>query len=321
MTDQVTRRTFMKMAGVLVASLGWTSESEAAGQKAPIPPVELVAEALQEMAEGRVPLIWLHGLTCDGCSISFLNAAYPSPARVLTQYIAAEFHPTLAAATGEMALDAMNERLAAGNHILVVEGAVPAGMPDACHIGDETFPELLQRAASNAETVLALGTCAAFGGIPAAPPDPTGAISVTAFLQDVGINVPVITIPGCPVHPDWLIGTLVHLIKLGMPPLNEHGSPEMYFGEIIHNRCPEFYNYTIGKFAKYLGDSGCLFELGCMGIRTYADCGVRHWNNKVSWCIGAEAPCIGCAWPHFAQNKDFPLYPLYLVEENQDSQE
>lgn len=310
MTSPLSRREFLKMAGALVASLGWSPSNLAAESKPAQPSVELVADALQDMATGRMPLVWLHGLTCDGCSISFLNATYPSPARVLTQYIAADFHPTLCAATGEMALKAMNDRLAAGNYILVVEGAVPAGMPEACHVGDETFPDLLKRAASKAETILTVGTCASFGGIPAAPPQPTGAVSAAQFLAESGVKAPIITIPGCPVHPDWLIGTLVYLLKVGLPPLNENGSPDMFFGEIVHNRCPEFYNYTIGNFAKFYGDSGCLFELGCMGIRTYADCGVRGWNNKVNWCIGAGAPCIGCAWPHFAQDKDFPIYRL-----------
>jgi hydrogenase small subunit len=193
----------------------------------------------------------------------------------------------------------------------VVEGAVPAGMPQACKFGEEKFTDLLVRAASTARVVVTVGTCASHGGIPAAPPSPTGAESVKSFLKKKNIATPIITVPGCPTHPEWLVGTLIHLLKFGMPPLTAEGSPQMFFANIIHSRCPEFYDYNLGKFASSFGERGCLFKLGCLGIRTFGDCPSRRWNNKVNWCVEAGGPCIGCTQAEFAQRKDYPFYRIW----------
>lgn len=330
----ISRRQFLAMAGALVGTLGLgelsafglpENKSQVAAVQNSAPAklqrsapaaarnnspsvVPMVAEALQTLASGRAPILWLQGQSCSGCSVSFLNATYPDVASVLTQYISLGFHSTISGATGAAATDAVNRTIAAGGYILVVEGAVPGGLPKACETMGEEFGSLLTRAAKSAAAIVAAGTCAAFGGIPSAPPNPTGAVSVSRFLASSKSSTPLINLPGCPTHPDWLVGTLVHLMKIGVPPLTEHGSPQMFYGESIHSRCPEFYNYNMNKFARFFGDSGCLFKLGCMGIRTNADCSIRRWNNKTSWCVEAGAPCIGCARPEFAQDRDFAFY-------------
>jgi len=324
----VSRRDFLKLAGALASSLGLIKYTPTYGMASGDDSgaftdgklstavnsadhiIGLVANGLEELATGKVPLVWLHGLSCSGCSVSFLNTSYPDPAYVLTQYISLDFHSVISAASGDVALKALNQRLSAGDYALVVEGAVPQGMPAACRVGEETFQDLLLRAAKGATAILALGTCAAFGGIPGAPSNPTGAVSVTSYLKAQQISKPIINVPGCPPHPDWLTGTLVHLLKLGLPELNEEGSPMMFYRDVIHIHCPEFYDYNIGKFAKIFGDEGCLFELGCLGIRTYADCASRRWNSKVNWCVGAGAPCIGCTQSQFALDKNFPFYRI-----------
>ncbi len=323
--SEITRREFMVMAGLLAGRLGWgglsasgwggspqpTGEAgQATGSLAPAEslPVPALAEALQSLAVGNAPVVWLHGQSCSGCSVSFLNAAYPDVASVITQYVSVAYHSTISGATGAVAVQALNRAIAAGGYVLVVEGSVPQGMPKACDVAGEEFGHLLTRAAKSAAAIVAVGTCAAFGGIPAAPPNPTGAVSVGRFLGSARGATPLINLPGCPVHPDWLIGTLVHALKAGIPPLTEQGCPTMFYGEVIHARCPEFYNYNMNKFAHFFGDSGCLFELGCMGIRTYADCSTRRWNTKTSWCVEAGGPCIGCARPEFAQERDFAFY-------------
>ncbi len=316
---RVSRRQFLGMAGSLVGALGWGGCGDIAwaAKSADVgsgPPrtgpasVPAVAEALQTLASGTAPLLWLHGQSCSGCSVSFLNAAYPDVAAVLTQYVSVGYHSTISAASGTVAAEAVNRTIAAGGYTLVVEGAVPHGMPAACETMGEEFGSLLTRAARSAKAIVAVGTCAAFGGIPAAPPNPTGAVSVSKFLGSSRGSTPLINLPGCPIHPDWLIGTVVHLLKAGVPKLTEHGCPQLFYGETIHARCPEFYNYNMDKFARFFGDSGCLFKLGCMGIRTNADCSIRRWNTKTSWCVEAGAPCIGCAQPEFAQDRDFAFY-------------
>ena len=316
----INRRDFLKLASVLVANIGlagylkYASPAVEAAADAPqaaaspAAPVEQVADALMDLSSGRAPVLWLHGLSCSGCSVSFLNASFPDPASVLTRYISLGYNSVVSAASGDLAMKVINQHISAKSTLLIVEGAVPSGMPQACQFGEEKFTDLLARAASSAKAVIALGTCASFGGIPAAPSNATGAENVSSFLKKKGIATPFINIPGCPSHPEWLVGTLVHLLKFGMPALTKDNSPQMFFANIIHSRCPEFYAYNQGNFAGAFGESGCLFKLGCLGIRTYADCPSRRWNNKVNWCIEAGGPCIGCTQPEFAQRKDFPFY-------------
>jgi hydrogenase small subunit len=296
---QMQRRGFLKMAVALAASLSWPTTS-----------VGAVAEALQSIVEGAQPVVWLQGQSCSGCSVSFLNSAYPDVARVITRYISVQYHQTLSAATGDVALGALNRSIEAGGYLLVVEGGVPVAMPEACRVGEEPFTEQLVRAAQGAAAVVALGTCASFGGIPAAPPNPSGSVSVRDHLTRSGVKTAVVSLPGCPTHPDWLVGTIVEYVRSGVPELTPTGCPTAFYGSNIHAHCPQFYNYDAGKFATTFGEDGCLFKLGCMGIRTEADCSMRRWNNKTNWCVEAGAPCIGCARPEFAQRQDFPFYRI-----------
>jgi len=335
--SRLSRREFLKAASALMANIGLSKYMFGIPQAStlmgspglpkrkdviPLPAkrvspksaVRMVADALTDLSTGRVPVLWLHGLACSGCSVSFLNSAFPDPAALITRYLSLDYSSVVSAASGAVAMQVINQRISAGEFLLVVEGAVPVGMPEACRFGDEPFSDLLVRAANKSKATIALGNCAAFGGIPAAPPNTVGAEGVQSFFRSQGISIPVINLPGCPTHPDWLVGTLVYLLKLGMPTLTEDGSPEMFFGEIIHSQCPHFYQYNSGEFAQFFGEEGCLFMLGCLGIRTYADCPTRRWNNKQNWCVEAGGPCIGCASPEFAQQKDFPFYRIRELE-------
>ena len=168
----------------------------------------------------------------------------------------------------------------------------------------------LESLASDALAVIALGTCSSFGGIPAASPNPTQCLSVEQVLEAAKIATPVVNIPGCPPHPDWFIGTVASILILGLPKpgdLDEHRRPKTFFGTLIHENCPRRAYYDEGKFAKKLSDPGCLYELGCKGPVTYADCPTRLWNNGVNWCVGSGAPCMGCVEPGFPDL----LSPLY----------
>ena len=267
-----------------------------------------IAEALEQLSAGNAPVLWLQGQSCSGCSISLLNTEDPGPAQVLTGYISLLFHSTLSAATGDVSMDVLNRSIDHGGYLLVIEGSIPAGMPEACVIGHEHFSKQVIRAAKNAKAVIAVGTCAAFGGIPGAENNPTGAVSVPHFLKNKGISKPVIVLPGCPAHPDWIVGTLVHVLKFGIPSLDEKGRPNMFFSKLIHDQCPRFADYERENFAKSFSDDGCLFKLGCLGPNTYADCTLRLWNSGANSCINAGAPCIGCASEEFAAKASVPFY-------------
>jgi len=292
------RREFIKAAGKLAVLMGLGRGAAAS-----------VAEAMAQMASGQAPVLWLQGQSCSGCSVSLLNSAPLSPATFLTKYISLKFHQTLSTATGDMAVNAANVTIEKGGFVLVVEGAVPAGMPEACIFGHEPFTQQLERAASKASAILTVGTCSSFGGIPAAENNPTGSVSAIDYLQKKGIQKPMVRIPGCPPHPDWVVGSVVHLLKFGMPELTETLAPKMFFGTALHDHCPRFADYERQNFARTFGEKGCLFKLGCQGPVTKADCTRRRWNEKTNDCIACGAGCIGCAAPHFAKRSDFAFYP------------
>lgn len=294
--NAITRRDFLRYSGRLSALLGLGAS--AAPQ---------VAQALEHLASGAAPVLWLQGQSCSGCSVSLLDSEAPTPAQLLTQYINLCFHQTLSTATGHVAVNTVNQTIAQGGYILCVEGAVPAGMPRACTFGEEPFGTQLLRAVKSAKAVVTIGTCACYGGIPAAENNPTGSVSVPEFLLSHGIQDVPVSIPGCPPHPDWILGTLVHVLKFGVPPLDHAGRPKAFFGRVLHDQCPRFADYERENYAHNLGDPGCLFKLGCLGPTTSADCTVRQWNGGVNSCIKSGAPCIGCASRDFAKRNAFPM--------------
>jgi hydrogenase small subunit len=126
---------------------------------------------------------------------------------------------------------------------------------------------MLMEIAADAKAVLAIGTCAAYGGIPKAHPNPTGAVGV----EDLVTGKPIVNIPGCPPVPEVLSGVLVHFVSFGnLPELDDRKRPLAYFGTTIHDQCYRRPFYDQGKFAKSFDDEGarqgwCLFELGCKG--------------------------------------------------------
>ncbi len=295
--SDITRRKFLELSVKLAAVMGLGTSA-----------IPQLAEAMEQLSAGTAPVLWLQGQSCSGCSVSLLNSEEPGPAQILTGYISLLFHSTLSASTGDVSMGVINRSIDHGGYLLVVEGSIPAGMPEACIVGHETVTRQVSRAARNAKAVIALGTCASFGGIPAAENNPTGAVSLPDFLKSEGVSTPVISLPGCPAHPDWLVGTLVHVLNFGIPPLDDKGRPKMFFSRLIHDQCPRFADYERENFAKTFSDEGCLFELGCLGPITHADCTLRHWNAGTNSCINAGAPCIGCASENFAAKASFPFY-------------
>ena len=266
-----------------------------------------MADTLARLAVGKAPVLWLQGQSCSGCSVSLLNCEAVGPCRLITRYISLRFHQTLSTATGHLAVETVQRTIQEGGYLLVVEGAVPAQMARACLFGDEPFTEQLARAARSAKAVVSVGSCASYGGIPAAEHNPTGACGAPQYLKQSGIGTPCVVVPGCPAHPDWVVGTLAHMLSFGIPALDDTGRPKVFFGRKVHDQCPRFADYEREKFAASFGDEGCLFKLGCIGTLTRADCSLRGWNGGVNFCMRAGAPCVGCASPHFAARAGFPL--------------
>ncbi len=265
-------------------------------------------KALEMLSSDNPPVLWLQGQSCSGCSVSFINTDTPGPAEILTRHLSLLFHSTLSTATGETGMSIVHRTIEEGGYYLIVEGSMPAGMPQACKMGHEPITELVAKAAGKAKAVICLGACATYGGIPSAQNNPTGSVSVPEFLNTSGINTALIKIPGCPAHPDWTVGTLVHVLKFGMPDLDEEFRPKLFYSKLIHDQCQRFADYERENFAKKFSDDGCLFKLGCVGTNTYADCTMRFWNSRTNSCIPSGAPCIGCASKQFASKASFPFY-------------
>jgi hydrogenase small subunit len=264
----------------------------------------------------EVPLVWLAASSCTGCSISLLNSASPSIKNILIDqiipgvHINLRFHQTIMAGAGEQVIQFLEDtaREKKGNYVLAVDGSIPSGATaEYCVMGERdgkpiTLEDRLEELARDALAILAVGTCASFGGIPAAAPNPSNAQPVKKVLEDKGISKPLINIPGCPPHPDWFVGTVASILLNGLPKaeeLDDNLRPLAFYGKLIHENCPRRAYFDEGKFAKKPGDEGCLYELGCKGPITYADCPTRRWNNGTNWVIGAGSPCLGCTQPEF----------------------
>ncbi len=297
----INRREFLGLSAKLAALMGLGS-----------PAVPKIAHALESLASDTPPVLWLQAQSCSGCSVSMLNSESPGLAELLTRHISLVFHATLSAATGEMAMDIvhriMENSRESGGYLLAVEGSIPEKMPNVCMMGEESMNDLISRAAKPAKAVIAVGTCASFGGIPGAENNPTGAVSLPVFLKNRGIAKTLITVPGCPAHSEWIVGTFAYLLKFGIPPRDKNGRPDMFFSRLVHDQCPRFADYERENFAATFSENGCLFKLGCLGPNTHADCTIRYWNSRTSSCITAGGPCIGCASEEFARKASFPFY-------------
>jgi hydrogenase small subunit len=276
------------------------------------------------------PVIWVQGASCTGCSVSILNAVSPRIQNLLLdelvpgQRLSLLFHATIMAGQGEPVVKVLRdtEKDRKGGYVLVVEGAIPTaeagaygsiGEIDGKHM---TIQQSVEELGEAALITIALGTCAAYGGIPAGKPNPTLCKSVQAVLNEKGIRTPVVNVPGCPPHPDWFTGTLSVVMFSGAEALDLDGigRPKLIYGQLIHENCPRRADFDKGKFAEKLGDPGCLYKLGCKGHYTYADCPLRQWNSGVSWCVKAGSPCLACVEPEFPDGTS-PMYEKITFED------
>lgn len=284
----------------------------------------------RQIVSRKYPIVWIQGAGCTGCSVSVLNAVSPRIQNLLLDELVPGhqlnlmFHATIMAGQGEPVIEVLKdtEKNRKGGYILVVEGAIPTAEGGAYgSIGERagkhlTIQQSVEELGKNAMLAIALGTCAAYGGIPAAKPNPTACKGVKTVFDEKGIETPVVNIPGCPMHPDWFMGTVSVILFSGAEALelDELGRPRLFFGQLIHENCPRRADFDKGKFAQKLGEPGCLYKLGCKGHYTYADCPLRQWNNGVSWCVKAGSPCLGCVEPEFPDGTS-PMYEKITLED------
>ena len=265
-----------------------------------------VAQALEESVIGATrgnlyPVIWIEGASCTGCTESFAQVETPDPATVVLEMISLNYSETLSAAAGHSMEEAKAQTIEAGNYVLIYEGAVLEGWDgQALRVADMPGTEHLIEAAANANAVVALGSCAVNGGWMGAHPNAAGALGVQQYLQKVGIDVPVVNVPGCPANPEWLMAVLVDVVMMQqLPKLDSQNKPALIFDQTIHDNCERRGHFENGEFVYEFGSEEeakgyCLYPVGCRGPQTKSNCGVVLWNNRRSWCVQAGAPCIGC---------------------------
>jgi hydrogenase small subunit len=285
----ISRRDFLKMATLTAAAIGLEYSQ-----------VGRVVAQLE--SKPRVPVIWLHFQDCTGCTESITRSHNPSLTSLILNDVSLNYHETLMAAAGHQA-EAIKTQVMEeykGNYVLVVEGSIPTKFGMTA-IGGRAAEDILREAAEGAMAIVPVGNCAAFGGIPKAKPNPTGAVGVWELIKDK----PIINIPGCPPIPEVMTNTIAHILILGsLPELDALNRPKMFFGQTVHDRCSRRGFYEAGKFAESFGDDSykagyCLYKLGCKGPTTYNACASIKWNDGTSWPVEAGHPCLGCSEPNF----------------------
>lgn len=272
----------------------------------------------------EIPVVWYQAASCSGDSVALLNTASPNIRQVLIDEIVPGVHlnllfqMTVMAGQGQPIMDILQStaETKSGEYVLVVEGSIPTAAEGRMGATGErdgkplTMVDSVAELGANALAAIAIGTCASYGGIFAAEPNVTGSMGLAEFFRSKNIETPVINLPGCPAHPDWFVGTVAHILLFGLHganDLDDAGRPLEFYGTNIHESCPRRPDFDAGKFAKKIGDAGCLYQLGCKGPVSYADCSLRGFNDNTNWCIKAGSPCHGCTEPNFPDQ----LSPLY----------
>jgi hydrogenase small subunit len=204
----------------------------------------------------RPPIIWLHFQDCTGCTESLLQTSHPGFADLILNVISLEYHETLMAGSGLQARQALEEAAEkySGKYILVVEGSIPTRDHGIyMKLAGRPALDVLAEIGGKAAAIIAIGSCAAWGGIPSADPDPTGAVGVADLLPDHSI----INIPGCPPNPYTMLGVVLQYAADGtLPETDEQRRPKFAFDREIHEHCPRRAHFDAGNFVKVYGDAG-----------------------------------------------------------------
>ena len=292
----ISRRQFLKYCGAVTAAIGL---GPGFGPK--------LYEAFAAGPRPRV--LWLHMAECTGCTEAVLRTTSPSFEQLIFDTISLDYHETLMAAAGQAVEDILVQTATEyeGQFFCVVEGAIPTadngiyGM-----IGGRTMLSIARDICPKSKAVISLGNCASYGGLPAAFPNPTGAMGVENALSNVTGMPDVINLPGCPPNPVNFVGTVAnYLLQNSLPNLDADGRPVFAYGRRVHDQCPFRFDST---------EHRCLEDHGCKGKRCYNNCPTEQFNDGTSWPVLAGHPCIGCSEPDFWD----AMTPFYRESEEEE---
>ena len=239
----ISRRNFLKFCSLSAASLGLAPHF--AGK---------IAHAME--TKPRVPVIWLHGLECTCCTESFIRSAHPLAKDVILSMVSLDYDDTIMAAAGHQAEKAVEDimRDYKGQYILAVEGNPPLGNDGTfCIPGGRPFVEKLKETAADAAAVIAWGSCASWGCVQAAKPNPTTAVPIHKVITDK----PIIKVPGCPPIAEVMTGVITYYVTFGeLPALDRQGRPLMFYGQRVHDKCYRRGHFDAGQFSETFDDFG-----------------------------------------------------------------
>jgi len=310
----ISRRDFIKFCTATTAALAL--------------PMTFVPKVAQALEDNRLPVIWVEYQSCSGDSEAFLRANQPTAGDIILDVISLEYAEVVMAAAGHQAEEAKWQAMEKykGKYVLIVEGSIPTKDSGVyCTVGGESAEESCRKLVKNAAATITVGSCASFGGIPAAAPNPTGAVSV----KDLVPGAAVVNLPGCPVNAENLTATIVHFLTFGkLPATDRLGRPLFAYGKRIHDNCERRGHFDAGQYAEGFGDEGhrnghCLYKLGCKGPETFHNCPTVRYNEGTSWPVMSGHGCIGCSEPQFWDTmspfyRRLPQVPGFGIEANVD---
>ncbi len=266
-------------------------------------------------------MLWLQSGGCGGCTLSMLCA---ESADLISSFEAANihvlWHPSLSEETGVAVVEIL-ESILSGEvrlDILCLEGSVIRGpnLTGKFHMLAGTGKSMMhwvEQLSAKARYVVAVGTCAAYGGITAGGGNPSGACGLQYDGERHGgllgeafrsaEQMPVINIAGCPTHPNWVTETLAQISfgDFSEDSMDILGRPRSYADQLVHHGCPRNEYYEFKASAEKPGDLGCMMEhMGCVGTQAHADCNTRLWNGEGS-CLRGGYACVNCTAPGFEE--------------------
>ncbi len=265
-----------------------------------------------------INLLWLQGGCCGGCTMSFMNAEQPDTLTAL-QMLGTRFvwHPGLSLESGKQLRDILERVLSEEIKldVLIIEGVAPLGPAKTGRYSvfcGRPFKDWILDLAHLSDYTVAVGTCASFGGIPASGANPLQCVGLQ-FLRDkkgglLGADyrskagLPVVNIPGCPAHPDWIVESIGLLAsgRLSLDGLDRFQRPKTFYGKLAHHACPRNEYYEFKASAEEYSQHGCLFEnLGCKATQCESDCNERLWLGRTGSCTRGGFPCLSCTSPLF----------------------
>jgi hydrogenase small subunit len=271
-----------------------------------------LAEAATSPAKPSI--VYMSFQECTGCLESLVNSfAFKGGATIenlLLNLISLDYQETLMAAAGTQAEELLASVTAKPGYVLVVDGSIPSLAKSGYFVsGGRSGVERFRAAAKNASLIVAVGTCASFGGLPKADPNPTGAVSIKDMMKSLGISKPVVNVSGCPPIPEVITGTILYYLAYGLPALDSLSRPRKFYGETVHDECYREESFEDGPFVTTFDDANarkgmCLFKMGCKGPVTHNACTTLKWNQGLSFPMKSGHGCLGCAEPNFWDRKN-----------------